>query len=402
MAPSWGKVMTKAKALLGCTVIVAVAVGAAAGGVFGTADELSAWFPPAKWIVGDKSAAQAQQAPVAPRGIGVEVATAVRKKTAVMLESLGNVTTFASVAVRPRIDDEITGIHFADGAYVKQGDLLVSLDARAIEAQIVQAEGNLARDQAQLGQAERDVRRAAELMNKGAGPQLTLEQSQAQVLSLKGAVQADVAAIDNLKVMLSYCSIKAPISGRISQATVKVGNFARSADALPIATINQMAPVYVSFTVSQRNLPDLRIAMAEGDTSVEALIPGDERRAHGVVTMIENAIDATTGLATVRATMPNEDELLWPGTLVNARVTLRNEEAVVVPTLAIQVSQQGNFVFVVKNNIAVVTPVKVARLLGEETVIESGLAEGDVVVTDGHLLLNDGSRVTVRQRKAGA
>ena len=155
-------------------------------------------------------------------------------------------------------------------------------------------------------------------------------------------------------------------------------------------------------TVPQRNLPDLRIAMAESETSIEAIIPGETRRAHGTIAMIENAVDPTTGMATVRAAMPNEDELLWPGTLVTAQVTLRTENAVVVPSIAVQVSQQGNFVFVVKDNVATVRPVKVARLLGAETVIESGLDDGDVVVTDGHLLLTDGARVTVRERKAGA
>jgi RND family efflux transporter MFP subunit len=183
---------------------------------------------------------------------------------------------------------------------------------------------------------------------------------------------------------------------------VKVGNFARSADVVPIATINQMAPVYVMFSVPQRSLPDLRVAMAESDTSVEAIIPGDTRRAHGTIAMVENGVDPTTGMAMVRANMPNKDELLWPGTLVSVQVTLRTESAVVVPSSAVQVSQQGNFVFVVKNGGATVTPVKVARLLGSETVLESGLDDGDVVVTDGHLLLTNGARVTVRERKAGA
>jgi membrane fusion protein, multidrug efflux system len=333
--------------------------------------------------------------------VAVEVGRAVKKKTPVILGALGNVTTIASVAVRTRIDNEIVGIHFSDGAFVKQGDLLVTLDSRAIEAQIGQAEGNIARDRAQLAQAERDVRRNTDLMTKGAGPQLNVENSQTQVGALAGAVKADLAALENLKVQLSYCNIRAPISGRISQAAIKVGNFARSADALPIATINQMAPIYVTFTVPQRSLPEVRLAMADG-ASVEAVIPGDNRRAPGVITMIENAIDPTTGMATLRATMPNTDELLWPGSLVTAEVTLRIEEAVVVPSEAVQVSQQGNFVYVVKDNVATVTPVKVSRLLGTETVIESGLSDGDVVVTDGHLLLTNGARVSVRERESGA
>jgi RND family efflux transporter MFP subunit len=369
-------------------------------GFFGKSEQVVQWFPPAKWLLGGNT--QQQTGGAAQRTVAVEVAKAIRKNTPVLLEALGNVTTIASVAVRARIDDEIVGVHFSDGAFVKQGDLLISLDARAIEAQITQAEGNLARDQAQLAGANRDMRRNTELMVKGAGPQLNVENSKTQADTFIGSIKADEAALENLRVQLSYTKILAAISGRISQASVKVGNFARSADVLPIATINQMAPLYVTFTVPQRSLPELRIAMAEGDAAVEAIIPGDSRRARGIVTMIENAVDPTTGLVLVRATMPNEDELLWPGTLVTAQVTLRTEDAIVVPTPAVQVSQQGTLVFVVKDNIATVTLIKVARSLGAETVVESGLADGDVVVTDGHLLLNDGSRVTVRERKAGA
>jgi membrane fusion protein, multidrug efflux system len=390
--------MTKGKAVFGLVVLLALAGGAARSGMLGNPDELAKWFPPLKWFAG--AATQTQQA--GPRAVAVEVATAVKRKTPVLLEALGNVTTIASVAVKARIDDEIVGIHFTDGAFVNKGDLLVTLDPRTLQAQIAQAEANVARDQAQLEMAERDFRRYTELVGKGATPQLNVDNAKTQADTFRAAIKADNAALENLKVQLSYCFIRAAISGRISQASVKVGNFARSADTVPIATINQMAPVYVTMMVPQGSLPDLRIAMAESDTSVEAIIPGEARRARGTIAMIENSVDPTTGMATVRAIMPNEDELLWPGTLVTSQVTLRTENAVLVPSLAVQVSQQGNYVFVVKDNVARVTPVKVARLVGAETVIESGLNEGDVVVTDGHLLLTDGARVTVRQRKAGA
>ena len=392
--------MTKGKAVFSLVVVLALAGGAARSGLFGDPDELAKWFPPLKWVSGEKAAAQSQQA--GPRAVAVEVATAVRKKTPVKLEALGNVTMMASVAIKARIDNEIVGIHFTDGAFVKKGDLLVTLDPRMLQAQIGQAEASVARDQAQLEMAERDLRRYSELVAKGATPQLNVDNSKTQGDTLRAAIRADNAVLENLKVQLSFCFIRAPISGRISQAAVKVGNFARSADTVPIATINQIAPVYITMSVPQRSLPDLRVAMAESDTSVEAIIPGETRRAHGTIAMIENAVDPTTGMATVRASMPNEDELLWPGTLVTAQVTLRTENAIVVPAPAVQVSQQGNFVFVVKNNVATVTPVKVARLLGTETVIESGLNDGDVVVTEGHLLLTNGARVTVRERKAGA
>lgn len=341
------------------------------------------------------------QAPQGPRAVSVEVATAVRKKTPVLLSGLGTVTTIASVAVRSRLDNEIVGVHFEDGAKVEKGDMLLSLDSRSLEAQINQIEGNMARDRAQLEGAERDVRRYTDLVAKAATPQINLENAQTQVGTFAGALKADMAALDNMKVLLSYCTIRAPISGRISQAAVKVGNFVRTADILPVAVINQMAPVYVTFTVPQKNLPDVRHALAAETANVEAIIPGEPRRAGGVVTMIENTVDPTTGMATVRATMPNTDELLWPGTLVTAQMTLRTEDTVVVPSAAVQVSQKGTFVYVVKDGVATVTPVKVARLVGDESVIEEGIAAGATVVTDGHLLLTDGARVTTRERKPG-
>jgi membrane fusion protein, multidrug efflux system len=391
--------MTKGKAVVGFVLVLAVAVGAARWGLFGNPQELGEKYPPLKWVLGEP-AAKAQAS--GPRPVAVEVATAVKRKTPVQIEALGNVTTMASVAVKPRIDDEIVGIHFTDGAFVKKGDLLVTLDPRTLQAQISQAEAQIARDQAQLEMAERDFRRYTELVGKGATPQLNVDNARTAADTSRASIRADNAVVENLKVQLSFCFIRAPISGRISQASVKVGNFARSADPIPIATINQIAPIYVSFMASQRSLPDIRVAMAEGEATVEAIIPGESRTAVGRVSMIENTVDPTTGMATVRATMPNEDELLWPGTLVNAHLTLRTEEAVVVPSIAVQVSQQGNFVYVVRDNIAIVTPVKVARSLGSETVIESGVQENDVVVTDGHLLLTDKARVAVRERKPGA
>jgi RND family efflux transporter MFP subunit len=341
------------------------------------------------------------QAPQGPRAVSIEIATAVKKKTPVVLEGLGNVTMMASVAIRSRIDNEIIGIHFEDGAKVTKGDLLVTLDSRSLEAQIRQVEGTIARDLAQIEGAERDMRRYTELVAKNATPIVNLENAKTQADMFRGALLSDQAALENLKVQLSYCIIRAPISGRISQAAVKIGNLVRSADLVPIAVINQMAPVYVTFTVAQKSLPDVRQALASETANVDVIVPGETRRASGAVTMIENAIDSTTGMATVRATMPNTDELLWPGTLVTAQMTLRTEDAVVVPSAAVQVSQAGPFVYVVQDRKAVVRPVKVARTIGNESVISEGLEGGEKVVTDGHLLLTNGAVVNVRERKDG-
>jgi len=264
-----------------------------------------------------------------------------------------------------------------------------------------QVEGNIAKDQAQVDGAARDVRRFTELVAKAATPVTNLENAQTQLAAFSGALKADQAALENLRVQLSYCSIRAPISGRISMASVKVGNFVRSADAAPMAMINQTSPVYVTFTIPQKYLPDIRRALAAETANVEIIVPGETKRATGVVSMIENVVDTTTGMAVVRATMPNEDELLWPGTLVTAQMTLRTENTVTVPAAAVQVSQAGPFVYVVKDRKAVVQAVKVARTVGNETVIGEGLQGGETVVTEGHLLLTDGASVTVRERKPG-
>jgi multidrug efflux system membrane fusion protein len=340
------------------------------------------------------------QAPAQPRAVPVEVGQAVSKVVPLQVDALGTVTPMASVAIKSRLDNEIIGVKFADGARVKTGDVLLQLDPRSLEAQIRQAEGNLARDRAQLDGAERDVRRYTELVAKGATPVTNLDNAKTQSDTFKAAIQADQAVLDNLRVQLSYCTITAAISGRISAASVKVGNFVRSADLAPIATINQISPIYVSLAVPQRYLPDIRKALTVESATIEAQVPGSDKVAPGAVSMIENAVDASTGMATVRATMPNEDEVLWPGTLVNLRMTLRQEQAVVVPTAAVQVSQQGSFVFVVQDNVAKVQKVAVGRVVGTDSVIDSGLSGGETVVTNGHLLLTDGARVTVR--KAGA
>jgi multidrug efflux system membrane fusion protein len=336
-----------------------------------------------------------------PRAVPVEVATAAKKTVPVRIEVLGSVTPIASVAVKVRVDSEITGVHFRDGALVNKGDLLFTLDGRAIEAQMKQIEGQLTGAKANLEQAERDIARYTELLAKNATTQVTLQNARTQGNIWRASVDSNTAQLENLSVQLSYCTIRAPISGRASMAAVKVGNFVRQADLIPLATIIQTAPIYVTFALPQGYLPDLRQALSNESATIEAVIPGDPRRATGQVTMIENSVDAPTGTVPVRATMPNQDELLWPGTLVTARLTFRDEEAVTVPSTAVQVSQTGTYVFVVTDNVANVLPVTVARVVGGESVIGSGLKGGEMVVTNGQLLLSNGTKVAPREPKAG-
>jgi membrane fusion protein, multidrug efflux system len=341
------------------------------------------------------------QAPTV-RQVPVEVASALKTKVPNRIEALGNVTTIASVAIKTRVDTEIVSVHFTDGSRVNAGDILFTLDSRTIEAQIRQAEGMLARDQAQLAGAERDVRRYTDLVEKNATPTVNLDNALTQAETFRAAIKADQAALENLKVQLSYCVIRATISGRISTASVKAGNFVRQADLTPLAVINQIAPIYVTFALPQRTLPDVRRSLAAETATLEALIPGETRRAPGHVSVIENTVDPSTGMVMIRATMPNSDELLWPGMLVTAQMTLRIDEAVVVPTVAVQVSQSGTFVFVVKNGVAVVQPVKVLRAIEDLSVIDEGLSGDEVVVTDGHLQLSNKTPVVTHARKAGS
>ncbi|MET0732376.1 MAG: efflux RND transporter periplasmic adaptor subunit [Casimicrobiaceae bacterium] len=333
------------------------------------------------------------------RAVPVETATAERKTMPVQLRALGTVTPIASVAIKTQVDTTITGVRFRDGARVEKGDELFTLDCRQIEADMKRVEAVINGAQATFEQAQRDVERYTDLVARNATPIVTLNNAQTQVNISKATAESNRAQLENLKVQLSFCTIRASISGRISMANVKIGNFVRQADTSPMATIVQTAPVYVSFTVPQRNLPDIRKAIAAETATVEAVIPGDEKRANGQVTMIENTVDMATGMATIRATMPNKDELLWPGTLVTADMTLRSEEGVVVPSTAVQVSQSGNFVFIVRDGVAKVQNVQVERQVGRETIIASGLSGGETVVTDGQLLLSDGTRVNPRPPK---
>ena len=381
-----GAVMTK-RMLVVLAVVLAVAAGCA---IAATRSGL--------WPGGAVAQAPRQNA---PRAVPVEVVSATKKVVPVRIEALGSVTPIASVAIKPRVDSEITGVHFRDGAMVQQGDLLFTLDSRAIEAQVRQVEGLLAGARANLEQAERDVARYTELLAKSATTLVTLQNARTQTNIWRASVDSNTAQLENLNILLSYCTIRAPIAGRASMAAVKVGNFVRAVDS-PLATIIQTAPVYVTFSLQQGYLPDLRQALANESATIEAIIPGEPRRASGQVTMIENSVDAPTGTVPVRATMPNADELLWPGTLVTVQLTFREEEAVTVPSTAVQMSQTGSYVFLVDNDVATVRPVEVARVLGSESVLASGLDGGETVVTNGQLLLSNGTKVAARPPKVGS
>jgi multidrug efflux system membrane fusion protein len=243
------------------------------------------------------------------------------------------------------------------------------------------------------------MERYEQLVERGIVSREQRDTARTSVQALEATLAADRAAVENARVQLQYATIRAPISGRTGALMVNAGNLVRANDQLPLVTINQVTPIYVSFAFPEPLLPDLRRYMAQGTLRVEARpSSGTGALAVGHITFIDNAVDQTTGTIKVKGTFPNEDRWLWPGQFVNVSVRLTTEsEAIVVPTIAVQNGPDGQYVFVVKQDQTVeMRPVTVARLVGNETIIKQGVTAGDTVVTDGHLRLVPGSKVSIR------
>lgn len=356
-------------------------------------------------ITGEKPAAVA--APVAPPRppVSVMVASAQRKTVPWTLVEIGTAQAVASVALKSHFDATVLKVDVADGAEVKAGDVLVTLDARQAQAQLAIVQAQLAKDEAQLEQATRDVTRYTDLVARSATPVINLDNAKTATATSRAAILGDKASIDNMKVALGWYTIAAPISGRVGVVNIKAGNIIKAGDnssAGVLATINQISPIYVALSVSQKFLPALREAMANGVSAI-ATPQGATRHATGKLALIDNTVDPATGTIVIRAQFDNTDQMLWPGQLCNLTLTLREEpNTVVVPREAIQISQVGNFVFTLKDDAAHVTRVEVGRTEGPDTVITKGLEGGEKVVVDGALLLFEGAKVTVREPAKGA
>jgi multidrug efflux system membrane fusion protein len=345
-----------------------------------------------------RSQTAARPAPAVP----VRVAAVVRQPAPVRLDTIGTVQTIANVAVKSRIDAVITDVMIRDGQYVKAGDVLYKLDSRAIEAQLHQAEAQLARDQAQLHFAQHEVKRFAPLAEKNFVSREQLEQAQSNQAALSASVQADQAALENLRVQLSYYTMVAPIDGRVGAIAIKKGNSIKANDAA-LVTINQIKPIYVGFSLPQANLPEVRAAMAQGPVRVSVKAPGDAGKPEtGHIAFFDNAIDTSSGTIGVKATFANDDQGLWPGQFVNVSVLLRTDpDALVVPQAAVQAGQSSAYVYVIKpDNTAELRTVTVARTVDGKSVISKGLKEGERVATDGQLRLTNGTRVEIRSAEA--
>ena len=348
--------------------------------------------------VAGPGAAQSQT-PAPPAPATPELAAQVeRQSVPLRIDIIGTVQVIASVAVKSRVDGQISEVKVKDGQYVSKGDVLFQLDRRAAEAQVHQAQGQLARDKAQLVFAQQDVKRYAPLTEKSYVSRQQFEQAQSNQAALEAAVQADQAALENAQVLLTYYTIASPLDGRLGMVTLKAGNNVKAND-VPFLFINQVKPIYVLFPVAERELPAIRAAMAKGPVPLAVKPQGDEGPAiEGRLAFFENTVDATTGTIALRGVFANEDERLWPGQFVNVSMRLGEEEnALTVPQAAVQISQGNPYVFVVRqDNTVALRHVTVGRTVDGRSVIASGLKEGERIVIDGQLRLKDGSRVDIR------
>lgn len=338
--------------------------------------------------------------------VPVTVASVQQKPMPVQIETIGRVQTVASVAVKSRVDGVIAAVPVADGQEVKAGQVLFRLDDRQAQAQLHQAQANLSRDRAQLENARRDLARLTPLQEKGFASRQTFDQARTNVTMLEAAVKGDEAQIENLQVALSYTVITAPIDGRLGTIAAKTGNNVKANDAA-LVTINQIRPIYVSFTVTQGDLAELRAAVAKGPVGVSVLRQEQSPSTNlepikGEVAYFDNAVDTQSNTVTVRASVANADSALWPGQYVNVVAILRTEpDALVVPNEAVQAGQTGPYLYVAgKNGTAELRQVTVARSLHGETVLAGGVQPGEAVVTNGQLRISNGMRVTPKAAAA--
>jgi membrane fusion protein, multidrug efflux system len=350
-------------------------------------------------------AAQPKLVASAPQAVPVVATAVIRKPVPVRLEAIGTVQPIATVVVKSRIDGQIVKVPIQDGQEVKAGDTLFVLDSRAVEAQARQAEAQLARDRAQLANAKREAERQAQLVSKNYTAAATYETAQTNAATLEATVRADEAALDNMKVQITYYTITTPIDGHVGAVLLKVGNNVKANDTITLATVNQLHPIYVAFSVPQRELPAIREASVGHELQVTATVPGDSGPPQtGKLSFIDNAVDSTTGTIALKAVFDNANDHLWPGQFVNASLTLRVEpNALVIPTQAVQVGQNGSYVYVIKaDKTAEPRTVTIRRSIGGDSVIAKGLSEGEQVVTDGQLRLTKGTSVELRPAVAAA
>ena len=339
-----------------------------------------------------------KQKPPAP-AVPVLVAPVTERDVPMDLKAIGNVEAYATVAIKSRLAGQLVQVNFQEGQDVKEGELLFVIDPRPYEAALKQAQANLERDKALAVKAQADLRRYGELIRKQFVSQQDYDQAKSTAESLGATVNADQVAVQTARLNLSYCYIKAPISGRTGSLIANQGNMIKENADTAMVVINQIQPIYVSFAIPEQNLAEIRKYLAAEQVPVEAFIAGPENNPEvGVLTFIDNTVDKATGTILCKATFTNAHKRLWPGLFINVVVKLATQRhAVLIPAQAIQTSQEGQIVFVVKPDLtAEVRRVQVERSVDGDVIIKEGLKPGERVVTDGQLRLVPGAKVQIK------
>jgi multidrug efflux system membrane fusion protein len=339
--------------------------------------------------------------PKAKPPVSVKLARAVQKDVPVKVKAIGNIEAFTSVTIKSQVNGLIARIHFSEGSDVEKGALLISIDPELFQANLSQSEAILVKDQAQARFAVEQAKRYEGLLKDGIVTHDQYDQLRANAESLAAAAVADRAAIKNARILLSYCSIRSPISGRTGTVALQPGNLVKAND-LPIVTINQVNPIYATFSLPEKRLAELKRAMVAGQLKIEAVIPNEPGATEiGTISFLDNTVNPATGTIKLKGVFANKSRKLWPGQFTDVVITLASRQnAVVVPTNALQTSQQGEFVYVVKpNNTVEMRQVLSAMVAGEDTVIERGLAPGETVVVDGQLRLTPGATIATEEKQ---
>lgn len=344
----------------------------------------------------------AQTAPMF--AVPVTVAKATQKTVPINLTAIGSTEAYSTVSVKARVNAVLEQVHIQEGQNVKKGDLLFTLDEKPFVAALAQAQASLARDQAQAQLSEVEARRYEQLYKAGVSPKERYDQAQSEAEAQRAAVRADQAAVDAAQLQVEYCRVTAPIAGRTGALQVWPGNIVKANDVPILIVINQINPIYVDFSIPEQYLGNVQKFMATGKLRVEAIPYGETAPETGYLTFVDNAVDSTTGTFKLKATFANEKQRLWPGQF--SAVSLRlaeDEDAIVVPSQAVQTGRNGDFVYVVKADSTVEDrPVKVARTVDGDSVISSGIQPGETVVTDGQLRLIPGIKVQPAKAAPGS
>ena len=336
--------------------------------------------------------------------VPVTAAKATLKTVPIELTAIGSAEAFSTVSIKSQVNAELKEVHFKQGDFVKKGDLLFTLDARPFQAALAQAEATLARDKAQLALDHLEAARYQKLFESGVTAREQYDQQQANESAQGALTHADEAAVEQAKLMFEYCTIYSPVDGRTGALQVYPGNLVKQNDVPILIVINQVSPIFLDFSIPEQYLSVVKKYMAGGRLQVQATPYGDAKPETGNLTFIDNTVDNTTGTIKLKGTFANDDHRLWPGQFSTVSLRLSEEEnAIVVPSQAIQTGQTGDFVFVVKpDNTAESRPVKVARTIGGDAVISQGIQAGETVVTDGQLRLLPGIKVQIKSAQAGS